>query len=190
MQNNYVIQAVWALKNLLNTIGYPLIIVVMLGILYRIWPGLMIVYAVAVFYFIFVVVPISLIPVYSTIRSLNTLRVGISEKGVAMNVNGKEQLFLFEVIRNVHFIQDCFDRRFSLGSITVELADKNGFCDVGFDGKLCVGLSKLNKNFEVVGKRGFLVHIPGLSIKSALEIKEQIIEGMKRSQLQNHIARA
>ncbi|MDO8511699.1 MAG: hypothetical protein Q7S57_00340 [bacterium] len=189
MQSNYAIQAVWVLKNILNTIGYPLIIVVVLGIFYRIWPGLMIVYAVAFFYFIFIVVPVTLIPVYSTIRSFITLRVGISEKGVILNVNGKEQIFLFEVIRNVHFIQDRFDRRFALGSITIELVDKNGFGYVGYDGKICVGFSKLNKNYEVVGKRGSLVHIPGLPVKSALEIKEQIIEGMKRSQLQNNVSR-
>jgi len=178
------IQPVWILKNVVNTTIYPVAVLVLFRLLYIFWPFVGYIYVIYLLIFLFIIIPVIFIPIYSTIKNWNQFSVIIAEDSINIKFGTNESIFKYGNLRNVFFIQDWLDTRLKLGSITIEIMSDTVVDNDFINGKISLSRRTFGKkNYEFVGRMGNLIHIPGLSIIEASEIKKQIEEKMKESQL-------
>ncbi len=179
-EKDYPIEPIWILRKTLPSISqFPIFFVLFYLFILRGSRDLYFTLFFTAFFVVFFFLPIPIQFSVNLLRRKN-FHYSLGDKffDLKQGILSKQNRHIpYGVIQNVILTRGLLDRIFGLASLTIENASEGG-------GLRTVPYVQAGKRGEMIGFRGNVVHVPGLSFENAQELKNIILERVKANPIE------
>lgn len=180
-EKNYPVENIWILKSIVSSF----ILLVLLGLFFLFDTNIRHVFY---FYAISIVIFAIFYVIYAALRK-STFHYSIDVKFLSLQqgiLNKQQRHIPYGVIQNIFVKQDLFDRLFGLASLILENASMGAGSQQNEQVKAFgITFNSRKQGTELIGSKGNMVSIPGLSKRNAEALKGIILQKMKENPIED-----